>query len=290
MTMSISSSAVLVELNISVWTANKLDKDATDTVLASNSASKGSAQVRKNLMAGTDKRKKIADYAAMARLYHNKTTLAWSDKGSRLLPTSLFMDYKQNMNTYRNNMEVMINDFLSNYGNLVDLSKHHMGDLFNSSDYPSIEDLRDKFGFRLVFSPLPESGDFRLDIPSADLQELSSEYESSFNDRLVDAMKEPWNKLHKMLTHMSEKLTDEEGVEDDTKNKKRYHDTFITNAQDLCGLLTHLNITKDPKLEEARRSLEHTMLGIEIEDIKEHVAIRSDVKAKVDAILNKFDW
>jgi hypothetical protein len=32
------------------------------------------------------------------------------------------------------------------------------------------------------------------------------------------------------------------------------------------------------------------MLGIEIEDIKEHVSIRSDVKAKVDAILNKFDW
>ena len=89
--MSISSSAVLVELNISVWTANKLDKGATDSVLASNSASKDSAQVRKNLMAGTDKRKKIADYAARARLYHNQTTLSWSDKGARLLPTILIL-------------------------------------------------------------------------------------------------------------------------------------------------------------------------------------------------------
>jgi hypothetical protein len=42
--MSIASSAVLVELNISVWTANKLDKGATDLVLTSNSASSGSAQ------------------------------------------------------------------------------------------------------------------------------------------------------------------------------------------------------------------------------------------------------
>ena len=109
--MSISSSAVLVELNISVWTANKLDKGATDSVLVSNSASSGSAQVRKNLMAGTDKRKKIADYAARARLYHNQTTLSWSDKGARLLPTSLFMDYKANMNIYEKNMNVMIADF-----------------------------------------------------------------------------------------------------------------------------------------------------------------------------------
>jgi hypothetical protein len=285
--MSISSSAVLVELNISVWTANKLDKGATDIVLASNSASSGSAQVRKNLMAGTDKRKKIADYAARARLYHNQTTLSWSDKGARLLPTSLFMDYKQNMNVYQSNMTTMIEDFYANYADLIDLAKHHMGALFNPYDYPSIEELRSKFGFRLVFSPLPEGGDFRLDIPKADMDELGQQYESAFNDRLKDAMREPWEKLHKNLVHISEKLTDVEG-DDDTK--KRYHDTLITNAQELCGLLTHLNITKDPMLENARRSLELTMLGVDIEDIKEHAEVRQSVKSKVDDILKKFDW
>lgn len=285
--MSIASSAVLVELNISVWTANKLDKGATDSVLASNSASKDSAQVRKNLMAGTDKRKKIADYAAKVRLYHNQTTLSWSDKGARLLPTSLFMDYKQNMNVYQRNMTTMIEDFYANYTDLIDLAKHHMGDLFNPYDYPSIDELRNKFGFRLVFSPLPEGGDFRLDIPKADMEELGQQYESAFNDRLKDAMREPWEKLHKTLIHISEKLTDVEG---DEETKKRYHDTLITNAQELCGLLTHLNVTKDPMLETARRSLELTMLGVDIEAIKESPDVRSSVKAKVDDILKKFDW
>jgi hypothetical protein len=285
--MSIASSAVLVELNISVWTANKLDKGATDTVLASNSASKDSAQVRKNLMAGTDKRKKIADYAAKIRLYHNQTTLSWSDKGARLLPTSLFMDYKSNMNVYQRNMTTMIDDFYANYADLIDLAKHHMGDLFNPYDYPSIDELRNKFGFRLVFSPLPEGGDFRLDIPKADMDELGEQYESAFNDRLKDAMREPWEKLHKTLVHISEKLTDVEG---DDETKKRYHDTLITNAQELCGLLTHLNVTKDPMLETARRSLELTMLGVDIDAIKESPDVRSSVKAKVDDILKKFDW
>jgi hypothetical protein len=285
--MSISSSAVLVELNISVWTANKLDKGATEAVLSNNSASKDSAQVRKNLMAGTDKRKKISDYAAKARLYHNQTTLSWSDKGARLLPTSLFMDYKANMNVYQRNMNTMIEDFYASYADLIELAKHHMGDLFNPYDYPSIEELRNKFGFRLVFSPLPEGGDFRLDIPKADMDELGQQYESAFNDRLKDAMREPWEKLHKTLVHISEKLTDVEG---DDETKKRYHDTLITNAQELCGLLTHLNVTKDPLLENARRSLELTMLGVDIEAIKESPDVRSSVKAKVDDILNKFNW
>lgn len=285
--MSISSSAVLAELNISIWTANKLDKGATDTMLASNSASSGSAQVRKNLMAGSNKRKKIADYGARARLYHNQTTLPWSDKGSRLLPTSLFMEYKQNMNTIERNMNAMIQDFFDSYDDLVLDAKLHLGSLFNANDYPSIDSLRDKFGFKLVFSPLPESNDFRLDIPQMDMEELASKYESAFNDRLNDAMRENWDKLHKTLTHLSEKLTENE---EDTESKKRYHDSLITNATELCGLLTHLNITKDPKLEEARRSLELTMLGVDIEDIKEHADVRSNVKNKVDEILNKFNW
>jgi hypothetical protein len=100
-------------------------------------------------------------------------------------------------------------------------------------------------------------------------------------------MREPWEKLHKTLTHISEKLTDSEVYDG---NHKRYHDTLITNAQELCGLLSHLNVTKDPLLENARRSLELTMLGVDIEAIKESPDVRSSVKAKVDDILKKFDW
>ena len=283
--MGISSSAVLVELNISVWTANKLDKLATDKVLISNSASKDSAQVRKNLMAGTTKRKKIADYAARARLYHNQTTLAWADKGSRLLPTSLFMEYKQNMNVWQNNINTMVEQFIAEYDTHILMAEQHLGSLFDASDYPTKEELRNKFGFRLVFSPLPESGDFRLDIPNQDMAELQAEYDGVYQNRLNDAMGEAWHKLHDMLTYMSNKLT----VEGEDDNK-RFHDSFITNAQELCGLLTHLNIAKDPKLEQARRDLELTMMGVDIEDIKTGIAVRNDVKSQVDNILAKFNW
>jgi len=107
--------------------------------------------------------------------------------------------------------------------------------------------------------------------------------------RLADAMREPWERLHTVLTSMSEKLTDEPG-EDDDKPKKRYHETLVTNATDLCALLTKLNVTGDPKLEEARKQLELTMLGADIEAIKESPAIRESMKSKVDAILDKFNW
>jgi hypothetical protein len=101
-------------------------------------------------------------------------------------------------------------------------------------------------------------------------------------------MREPWDRLHKMLSDMSTKLTEED--DDSTKPKKRWHDTFVSNAVDLCALLTSLNVTGDARLEEARRQLELTMVGADIEAIKESPIVRESMKSKVDEILGKFDW
>ena len=284
--MSITSSAVLVEMNISVWTANKLDKGATEGVLTSNGATSGdAAQVRKNLMAGTSARKEIADYAAGCRLWHNTRTLPWADKGARLLPTSLFLDYKAEANIRRDTFNQMVDAFIGNYPALVQTASNYMGTLFNQDDYPSPDAVREKFGYRLVFSPVPESGDFRLDLPAQDIREMEQSYQSAFDDRLAEAMRTPWDQLHKMLGTMSTKLT--EGDED---AKKRWHDTFVTNAHELCAMLTHLNVAKDPKLEAARRQLETAMIGVDIEDIKDDELTRANLKGKLDNILKEYEW
>ena len=284
--MSITSSAVLVEMNISVWTANKLDKGATDAVLLSNGATVAdAAQVRKNLMAGTTLRKSIADYAAGCRLWHNMRTLPWADKGPRILPTSLFLDYKQELNIRRDTFLGMTEEFRTNYPSLMQTAANYMGSLHNPDDYPSVEEVMGKFGFKVVFSPVPESGDFRLDIPQQELDEVKQGYDAAFDTRLAEAMQTPWNQLHKMLSSMSDKL-----AEGDEEAKRRWHDTFLTNAQDMCAMLTHLNITKDPKLEAARRQLETAMLGADIDDIKENEGTRADLKVKLDAILSGYEW
>ena len=283
--MSITSSAVLVEMNISVWTANKLDKGATEKVATDNNAGAQAGQYRKNLMAGTSMRKDIADYAASCRLWHNTRTLAWADKGVRLLPTSLFMDYKAEANVRKATFEQMVGNFVTVYPSLVQTAQNYLGGLFNADDYPSADEVASKFGYRLVVSPVPEAGDFRLDIPSQDLAEIRNQFDQSFNERLADAMREPWDRLHKMLSGMSDKLVEATG-----EDKKRWHDTFVTNAQGLCSMLTHLNVTQDPQLEAARRALETAMLGADIEEIKDDPLVREELKTKLDSILKTYEW
>jgi hypothetical protein len=284
--MSISASAVLVELNISVWPASKIDREITDKVNSDAGAVRGASQTKKNLFAGTSLRKDISDFAARVRLYHNKHTLPWADKGERMLPTALFMDYKQTMNGFEQTFNMMCNNFYIEYPRLVAEAPTALQGLYKAEDYPELTDVRLKFGFRRTVKPVPEAGDFRLDIPAYDLEEMRSEFMSQQDRKLAEAMREPWDRLHKTLVAMSEKLTDVEG--DD--GKKRYHDTLLTNPLELCALLTKLNITNDPKLEEARRQVEVAMLNADMESIKEDADTRSELKSKVDAIISKFEW
>jgi len=283
--MSISSSALLVELNISVWPASKLDREITDKVNTDASAVKGASQTKKNLFAGTSLRKDISDFAARVRLYHNKHTLPWADKGERMLPTALFMDYKQTINGFEQTFNMMCQNFFIEYPRLVVEAPTNLGSMYKAEDYPELTDVKLKFGFRRAVKPVPEAGDFRLDIPAHDLDEMREEFLKQQNNKLAEAMREPWDRLHEMLVGISEKLTDVEG-----DSKKRYHDTLISNPIELCSLLTKLNVTNDPKLEEARRQLEMTMLGADIEDLKGHAPARIELKSKVDEILKRFDW
>lgn len=283
--MSITARALLVEHNISVWTANKLDKNATNVVISQNCAADKAAQVRKNLMAGSSQRKDIADFAAGCRLWHNTKTLPWANSGARMLPTSMFMDYKQELNDRKAQFDSMVSQFLIDYPQLVQISQNYLGSLFNAKDYPHVEEVAEKFGYRFVFSPVPDSGHFALDVASEELNDLREQYEADFTTRVNDAMKDAWTRLHKTLTGMSEKLTDAPD-----EKKRRFHDSFITNAQDLCGLLSHLNVNNDPELEKARRGLETALLGTDVDVIKDSEYARGELKAKVDSVLGQFEW
>jgi hypothetical protein len=268
-----------------VWPASKIDREMTDQVNTNALASRDASQTKKNLFAGTSLRKDIEKFAARVRLYHNQHTLPWADKGERMLPTKLFMEYKQTMNGFEQTFRMMCNNFFLEYPRLVAEAPINLGAMYKAEDYPELDEVREKFGFRQSINPLPDSGDFRLDIPAEDLEDVRAEFKDKFDERLKEAMRAPWEKLHKVLLGMSEKLKDSDG-----DDKKRYHDSLLTNPLELCELLTKLNVTNDLVLEEARRQVELTMLGANIDNIKEDAVSRTELKSKVDSILKKFEW
>jgi len=282
---NLNTSAMLVELSISTWTARKLDKKVSEEVDANKATKTRAGNYHKNLLAGSDALEAVIKYGNNVRLWHHKQTVPWSDSGTRIITMENFLPYKEQLTACEDNFNRLVNNFLTSYPTLISAAAFQLGDLFDREEYPDVDAISKKFRFSYVFMPLPSSGDFRVDIGEAAAKELRDQYEQTFNNRIEEAMRDVWERLHKCLTHMSDRL-----AETDEGKRKMFHTTLLTNAAELVDLLQRLNITKDVKLEAARKELSKAILGLEIDDLKESDAVRKDVKSQVDSILAKFEW
>lgn len=287
----IQNSSMLVDLNISMWTGRKQDKQVSEEIDAAKSTKTKAGNYHKKLLAGTARLDEIHKLVTGIRIWHYTQTLPWSDGGSRLLPMKNFFDYKATLSDYEAQFTDAVDVFLKEYPTLVSAAAFQLGDLFNADEYPDAEKLREKFRFRYVFLPVPEIGDFRVDVNEAHLVELKAQYESFYQNKLSEAMQDAWERLHECLRKMSEKLANSASprvTKAGEKTAQIFRDSLVTNAVELCDLLTKLNITNDAKLEHARKQLEIAMAGVTPKELREDEDLRLDVKSKVDQILSMF--
>jgi len=283
--ISIASSAMLVELSISGWTARKLDKKVSAEIDVAKGTQTQAGNYNKNLLAGTGFLDTITKYAANARAWHISQTLPWSDSGVRLLPVSNFIAYKEQLNKLEENYTALVHKFVDAYPNLVTAAAFQLGNLFDRAEYPDADKILHKFKFSYNFFPVPQAGDFRVDIGEEAKQELANSCQHAYEERLNNAMGEAWQRLHKCLSNVSERLT----ANDDGK-EKIFRDSLVENAHELIELLTHLNITKDPKLEQARIELYEAIGHHDADSLRSSVVAKESVKNKVDSILSKFEF
>ena len=287
--LNIDTCAMLVEFNASVWTARKLDKTTTNEVVASkNAGAKDAARVNKHLLAGRTELDIIQQAVGRARQFVYDNTAPWSDSGLRLLPTINFMKFTERMNDFEEEMETLVKAFVVIYPTLITAQALALGDMFKRDDYPSANEMMTKFSFRVNYMPVPSSGDFRVDVGNQAQAELKARLESLTQERIDSAMADVRERLSTHLKRMSDRLTtDYIGGE---AKQRRFHDTLVDGALELCDLTKALNVTNDVTLEIARSQLEQLLVGVTPTDLRKNEAIRQDVKRNVDAILDKFNF
>lgn len=279
---SISNSAMLVELNISTWTGRKLDKVISAEIDVAKQTTTRAGNYNKKLFADEPVFDAIGKFAGMARTYHYHATMPWSDSGLRLLTTKMFFDYQKQITEYEHTFNQLVTDFLSQYDKLIIKTQMKLGTMFNSNDYPDAEELVNKFRFSAKFAPVPDVGDWRVDVGHDAQQLLMESYASSYSSNLESAYKDVWERTHEALVSLSTKLAGE--------NKQIFRDSLVSNAREMVGLLDKFNITNDPKMKQAKVKLENVLFCVTPDALREDDEFRLDTKQKVDDLLKEFSW
>jgi hypothetical protein len=280
---SISSAAMIVDFNASVWTARKKDMKASDDIAAMNGADVGIADVRKKLLGNCDELIAVQKFSANVRNIHYSMTLPWSDNGSRLLTTQQYFKYNEVMSQLQTEFHVLVDNFLQAYQWEVSKAQAKLGAMFNRDEYPTSDAIRDKFRFRVSYEELPDggnTGDWRLDLPHEAMQTLRTNYANSFDLKINSAMSNLWHKLHDNLVTLVRQLdVNEEG------KGNRLYDTVFDRAIELVSMLGTCNVTKDSQMEAMRRKLEDAFYGLNLDQIKNSPSLREDTRSKLTAAI-----
>jgi len=287
---SISSSSVLIDLSISVWTGRKLDRRASDDVAAQNNANKGVANVHKKLLGDCAELVAVQKFAANARNAHYAMTMPWSDLGMRLCTTKMYLGsahrpgYEKSMGELQNEFFRLVTVFLDSYDWEMQHAQLKLGSLFNPDEYPTRDSLESKFKFRFAALPLPEAGDWRIDVGNDAAQAMREQYEKFFSEQFTTAMNHVWERAYEALTKMSERL-DYSG----DANKKVFRDSLVDNMRETIDLMDICNVTGDPAMTEAKRRLEDALRGVTPDALREDAYLRAQTKREVDAVKKIID-
>lgn len=277
--MGLASSSVLFELSISVWTGRKLDKQVSAEVDMDKSTRARGGNYNKNLFAGCTELEDLTKFVAKVRQYITMNTLPWSYTGPSLLPTAKMFDFNAQLELYRDEFEQKVDDFVRVYPTLIQAASLNLGNLFNPEDYPDVSVIKDKFGFRFVYTPVPEN-DFRVNVGSEEVDFLHGQYEKMLAEREVEIARTNWERLHTEAQRLANQL----------KEKGRVYDSTFDGLMALCEGMDAMNITGDNELDARRKEIMAVLRTTDTQMLRKNESIKKDVKKDIEDILAKFSF
>jgi len=273
--MNLSDRALLVQLNISQWTARKYDKRATQQVADSNNTTMAAGRYNKSLLPMNDYLDRVHKKATFIREKYYKNTLPWGMDGTMMLPTSNYLQFMNDFRKEKSEWLTCVNDFVTAYPQLVLNAQQLLGGLYDPADYPAQHLIADKFKMDMAIFPVPSS-DFRVSIASEELSRIQQDVEARVKDAQQAALQEVWQRLFERVKHMADKLADPKAI---------FRDSLVENAREICAMLPRLNFADDPNLEAMRSEVESKLLK-HPEALRNDPDLRSDTAAEAKRIMD----
>ena len=289
--ISLASSAVLVSVDISVWSATKQDRGISDEVTTSKNADKSAGRYVKNLLANHPKHKAVVNYRQTIYNWLQRRTYRWN-QSQNLLPSVDVPKFKQEYHEHEIAFHALVDELITQYDSIVSDMAFKQGTMFNRNDYPVKEQVAGKFSLNLYVSEVPMN-DFRCGIAQDIAEDLFTTL-SKQSARIIDSIaQEQSERMVEVMESISHCCGYDEvkqlGYADVVHTKRRkIYDTTIQKALEMCESFKRFNLKNDSELEQARASLEKVLSGVKAEDIRDSDAVRNHVKEGIDDILSKF--
>jgi hypothetical protein len=274
--------AVCVTLRRKMFNPVVTDRYATQ-VSESALGTNGAGKFKKNLL------RKCAELREAQQKFYDvydfvrKNTLPWMDDGVRVLPNACYLDFASDVGRLRTAALQSVERLIQVWDKAIEDDRSLLGSVFNRMDYPGKEELRRLWDIRIVFSPVPSSEDFRIDMSDADrraLDEQVQEVQTGATEHLLRELFTP-------IKAMADKLGEDPGE----RKSPIFRDTLVSNIWDVCHRAKRLNINADSRIDSVIAETEAVLKNVDAQTLRDSVEVRESVQSKMSDIETKLsEW
>jgi hypothetical protein len=284
--ISLATSALIVCVDVNVWTATKQDRAISNEVTTSKKASADAGKFTKNLLSDSPEHKSLLNYRQTVYNWLQRSTYDWAGS-MRLLPTINLEKFKKEYAQHERDFGALLEKFITAYPQIISDAAFKQGDMFNRSEYPEPEVVRSKFRMRLHVSQVPQS-DFRSSVSEALAEDLKNHYERQTQEIINSVMDDAADRLVEIASRLSNACTEATPDDDGKVRRKKIYDSTVSQAKEICETIKNFNLTGNKALSQAVVDLSFALEGVSTEDLRESSYTRSVVKENVDDMLSKF--
>jgi hypothetical protein len=267
--MNISKECLIVNICVSTWQGQKLDRELTAKTETTAKAKAGTLRVTKYVVP-SESLKGITNAIGRVRRHLERETLPWRDNGDRLLTRKNYPKFIEHHSKLVHEHDKEVDDFLVNkYPEALEQAEFRMVDAYNPADYPTVSELRRRFAITLDVEAVAKAFDVRLQDNMGAIQQ-----------RVNTAVAQLWKRLEEPLVHFTNKMTS-------TNEDETFKAATLNNLKNMAEFVGQMNFTGDEALEAIREEIEATLVGYEAEKLRKDDQLRASVGATAADILSK---
>jgi hypothetical protein len=217
-------------------------------------------------------------------------TKPWCDEGVRILPNLLHEKFATEFRKLKREFDEAADEFAAGYPRFVKERRIALNGLFNASDYPPVETIREKFKLATKTFPVPEADDFRSDVLDADtVDDIRRELGETSNVVMAEAMKHTAKQITEVVGHMADKLKayGKGGHNKKTGKQERsfFSYSLVDNVRELADLLPAFNLENDPDLDAIAKRIQKELCAEDVKTLRDDDKVRKSVAKSADDIL-----
>jgi len=273
-TPSLRDKATAVKLSRRMFNPSQYDRAVTTAVDASKGTARAGKYMKRLLKHCTELADVISAYGDVYQ-YVREHTLPWMDEGMRLVPNAYYSEFILGYRDLADKADQAVTRLYNVWDAAVQADQAVLKGMWDPDDYPSKDEMLDKWELRLMPMPIPSSEDFRIDLDETDkalLDQKIAEVEANATSHVIKEVFEP-------VKAMAERLSVAKGEKGSV-----FRNTLVSNVLEACERAKALNINHDERVDEVVKEVTELIGSTTPDDLREDEALRAHMGKKMSEI------